>query len=474
MLPQEICIDHFNDFYTESELASSFGSLPPSTYSPSSWFSEFDFEGMEEQEAKFDVYTTIQYENDNGFKMTDHVGPGGVSVPAELLISEYLKSNPSHLTNCFSPPEPSTCSVPLHPKPLSVAKLSCGAFFRRSIADQKTYSCSTKDCDISQPRKHGTTCRYCRFQACILNGMLPNEVQCKRQKVQAQTSCSPPSSNSSSSSSSSFFPILTQPIQTTGEQHKFVGGHLHSQEENSGHESWPLQTTPHVQHKLQQFQAVFRRGNALVPKCRLRRPLIYKIFADNCQENQFDDAEKASNWNFCFWMWCLLESALTTLRYGGVQTGRIYFPDQGFLELQHEDFVEFFDAKFSRDASSLARLSLPIAEFFVENLCRSLQAERLGGEYECAALLALVLSGVISEQGSSTHSLNHASSSAKSRNVKRQIFSELLDHYTCSSPLATTHMPASKMGIVLLASSSLIEAVNMLKSCIVASKLWKT
>ncbi|EFO97500.1 hypothetical protein CRE_07042 [Caenorhabditis remanei] len=63
----------------------------------------------------------------------------------------------------------------------AISCAACGAFFRRSVSDQKVYSCSNRQCNIAHdPTKRGGSCRFCRFLKCVSSGMMPQDVKAKR------------------------------------------------------------------------------------------------------------------------------------------------------------------------------------------------------------------------------------------------------------------------------------------------------
>uniref|UniRef100_A0A1I7UX93 DDE_3 domain-containing protein n=1 Tax=Caenorhabditis tropicalis TaxID=1561998 RepID=A0A1I7UX93_9PELO len=63
----------------------------------------------------------------------------------------------------------------------AISCAACGAFFRRSVSDQKVYSCSSRQCNIAHdPKKRGGSCRFCRFEKCVTSGMMPQDVKAKR------------------------------------------------------------------------------------------------------------------------------------------------------------------------------------------------------------------------------------------------------------------------------------------------------
>ncbi|CAP39134.2 Protein CBR-NHR-38 [Caenorhabditis briggsae] len=80
-----------------------------------------------------------------------------------------------------APPQEMICSIcsdkaeGYHFGAISCA--ACGAFFRRSVSDQKVYSCSNRQCNITHdPTKRGGSCRFCRFLKCVTSGMMPQGI----------------------------------------------------------------------------------------------------------------------------------------------------------------------------------------------------------------------------------------------------------------------------------------------------------
>ncbi|ULT93840.1 hypothetical protein L3Y34_003386 [Caenorhabditis briggsae] len=92
-----------------------------------------------------------------------------------------------------APPQEMICSIcsdkaeGYHFGAISCA--ACGAFFRRSVSDQKVYSCSNRQCNITHdPTKRGGSCRFCRFLKCVTSGMMPQDVKAKRTSSSSQNS----------------------------------------------------------------------------------------------------------------------------------------------------------------------------------------------------------------------------------------------------------------------------------------------
>uniref|UniRef100_A0AC34QJ84 Nuclear receptor domain-containing protein n=1 Tax=Panagrolaimus sp. JU765 TaxID=591449 RepID=A0AC34QJ84_9BILA len=87
---------------------------------------------------------------------------------------------------------------------------ACAAFFRRSVSENKRYICKrSQRCTlkVNEPNGYRKICRECRFKRCLEIGMLPENVQHKRHRREADNVCSP-SSNPQSSQQS---PHMTNP-----------------------------------------------------------------------------------------------------------------------------------------------------------------------------------------------------------------------------------------------------------------------
>uniref|UniRef100_A0A7E4UPR6 Nuclear receptor domain-containing protein n=1 Tax=Panagrellus redivivus TaxID=6233 RepID=A0A7E4UPR6_PANRE len=73
----------------------------------------------------------------------------------------------------------------------------CRAFFRRSVAQQKTYRClNSKLCGKNNLVPNRRVCKFCRFQRCIDAGMLKSKEQLYNQKLDQTAPLTPPTPNS--------------------------------------------------------------------------------------------------------------------------------------------------------------------------------------------------------------------------------------------------------------------------------------
>ncbi|KAI1731525.1 zinc finger, c4 type (two domains) domain-containing protein [Ditylenchus destructor] len=456
-------------YFNVSELANTFNSYEY-CYSPTAIFSEIDvfsdfpifmdpdqivYQSQKIKQEPDDMICSSQITSQTDFLSNGVISTSPAQETAPIQPSSWP---PSHI-GTSADVRRMKCSVcgqmadGFHFNALSCA--ACGAFFRRSIADQKTYSCAARDCDIlrqgnatGQKRQiHGSSDQKCA------------------KKMKSSPTISKESPVSDKTEAGILDAICTARRKIS---HQRMG---------SGTANNPATYKQHIFNtNYANMHNLVKQEVLLFKQFVLEDPVIRQIIgADE------DDNEQIDEFSWKFWLWSLLETALATLRFGGVQTNRIYFADCGYLELELEEFVKFFSVNFPRDAHSLARLALPIAQYFVENVCRSLQAERLGGEHECAALIALILSDCISNGSVKSDPVSLPDTRQESQaKVKQQVFSELLEYYSTSSPAASgrnspqpqtgtimdhnanTH-PAAKMGVVLLASSAFIDAVAMLR-----------
>ncbi|KAH7728517.1 Protein NHR-38 [Aphelenchoides avenae] len=337
---------------------------------------------------------------------------------------------------------------------------ACSAFFRRSISDQKSYSCATRACSVtistspkifisplrrvSASRKHGVICRYCRFQKCITVGMLPEEVQHKRVKQSSSESTSTSSSSSSTGNHGGKKPAK------------------HSKARGS-HQS--VYTLLNDVCKRRRILAARRSENARNSQYELRNATFQNfeeniryeldlfralVLNDECVGHYANlDTLLPEHNSESFALWQILETVLATLRFGGVQTNRLYFTDLSYVDLMSADSLEaFFVDQFPRDAATYAKLCLATAENFLSGVCKGIQAAKFD-EMETAAFSTLLLAG------NSVHSLN----------LRQRILSELGQYYEING----SEDPAVRMGSMLLISSSLIEissTLSELRSCL--------
>uniref|UniRef100_A0A914PTY7 Nuclear receptor domain-containing protein n=1 Tax=Panagrolaimus davidi TaxID=227884 RepID=A0A914PTY7_9BILA len=92
---------------------------------------------------------------------------------------------------------------------------ACAAFFRRTVAENKTYKCKTNfECTVAKEDGLRNMCRACRYRKCEEFGMDKNDVQMNRdpigKKEKQSNSPEPSSSTISTSSASSIITVNTR------------------------------------------------------------------------------------------------------------------------------------------------------------------------------------------------------------------------------------------------------------------------
>uniref|UniRef100_A0A914CZC7 Uncharacterized protein n=1 Tax=Acrobeloides nanus TaxID=290746 RepID=A0A914CZC7_9BILA len=332
---------------------------------------------------------------------------------------------------------------------------ACSAFFRRSIADQKTYSCMTKNCSVAiNIRKHGVICRYCRFQKCIISGMIPDEVQCKRIKPGATVPYPQPSKeltyrarsqringhgrSSSAASSGSRSPNTPLLNEITNARIEIGQNRLSTM-------NFPPNSC--VASYTQQRNSLFGDVGLFRNYTRLIDALSH---LDINHESVMHDHEVRN----LFIIWLLIETTFCTVRFGGVQTNRIYFGNMCFVDVSHQSLVVFFSDGNIRDPECLARFSLPMSEYFITSVCRAVQGIKLD-EKEIAGLTALLFFGL------PPTSNNHPHNNSQNHERRQQVFQELADHYRFSE-----HDIALRMGNLVMLMSTFEEMFFMIKEFI--------
>ncbi|TKR82016.1 hypothetical protein L596_015799 [Steinernema carpocapsae] len=119
--------------------------------------------------------------------------PNGSSLPPSLTpaIASTPQLNRNRCQVCIS-----ADSNGLHFGAKTCA--ACAAFFRRTISDKKKYSCKrTSRCviHVTDTTGYRKICRNCRMKRCLEVGMLPENVQNKRQRIPPPMQIRPPCSS---------------------------------------------------------------------------------------------------------------------------------------------------------------------------------------------------------------------------------------------------------------------------------------
>ncbi|CAJ0957779.1 unnamed protein product, partial [Mesorhabditis belari] len=217
----------------------------------------------------------------------------------------------------------------------AVACAACGAFFRRSVSDQKVYSCAHRKCNVRfDSAKRGGICRYCRFEKCLSVGMLPQEVQAKRARR----------SEASSTSSAS-------PRPTPVNRRKGASG--------------VLESIVALRREIASARTRIYNQEEAEPEPQCEAPEHWAQLG-SCRLREL------------FLLYVSFEMALSTSTHGGVQMDRCALYDGSNVELTEESLRQFFaDDSHNRDPDCLTRLSIEFYDHLVRVCSRSLQAAHL-------------------------------------------------------------------------------------------------
>ncbi|CAD6195590.1 unnamed protein product [Caenorhabditis auriculariae] len=266
----------------------------------------------------------------------------------------------------------------------AVSCAACGAFFRRSVSDQKVYSCSARDCTVFfDPAKRGGCCRFCRFSKCIASGMMPHEVRAKRSSTLASgktlersRSVSTPSSSSSSLSPSI---VVVETLVNARRQ-------MYASRE-------PFAKQPCYEGSLESLRLSmneeFRMFRCLIAENQVIRELL---FGDTCAEIFTDDWTQLPVGYVVrevFLMFYVFELCQSTCAGGGVQLDRLVLPNKSYVDLNEDAFRRFFNQHY--DPETLARLCAGPMSSIVQMTSRSIQSAHLD-ETDSAFLFYMALS----------------------------------------------------------------------------------
>uniref|UniRef100_A0A1I7XBK7 Nuclear receptor domain-containing protein n=1 Tax=Heterorhabditis bacteriophora TaxID=37862 RepID=A0A1I7XBK7_HETBA len=265
----------------------------------------------------------------------------------------------------------------------AVSCAACGAFFRRSVSDQKVYSCSTRQCHVRyEHHRRGGACRFCRFAKCIAAGMMPQEVRAKRSTQFSKCSIRvlPPSFGRKA--------VGNSVVETMIGLRREISIRRMNTQERRGKASFNT-----WKQSLEEEFIVFRQ---LVATC----PLVSTLISDDIEVamrmsqemTHWDQLDGNSPIRDLFLTFYLMEMVWATLAGGGVQLDRLYLPDG-----THTDFSEIALMAFFRDNDSIRHPQLSAvlntSKFFarvVQSLTRTLQAAHID-ETEGALVFYLTL-----------------------------------------------------------------------------------
>ncbi|KAI6226088.1 Nuclear receptor domain-containing protein [Aphelenchoides besseyi] len=333
---------------------------------------------------------------------------------------------------------------------------ACSAFFRRSLSEQKSYSCVPKNCDVSiLNRRTGIVCKFCRFLACINCGMRCEEVQGKRTREPQKKECksspsecsnSPdrPASSESPNSYSSVNSIPKRRLPTVQRSRvglnssslcPFLNEICNKRRQIDIQRSQTYKSSKLTAVMLFDLKEMFSKEKVFFSQ-------LMQLYAPN---DSTIPCEKVFYRNFL-----AFETLICTLRYGGPQTSRIYLTNYSFLDVMDESVSELFRSYSPEHHQSLTKLAMPVLHFFLDNFCRPVQAHHFD-ELEIAALVTLLISLRVMPPPLEAATLRH------------RVFIELYQHY-----VGREQQDGVRVGNLFLVSTTfedLIHNMELLDGC---------
>ncbi|GMR38363.1 hypothetical protein PMAYCL1PPCAC_08558, partial [Pristionchus mayeri] len=364
------------------------------------------------------------------------------------------------LTPAYSPPPAFFMSVsPFHHSPRcsacgersdgvhfgAVVCAACCAFFRRSVVDQRVYSCTgcasgmapstsrgwARERDERAASRMPGICRYCRFQRCLAVGMKPEAVQPKR--VFGSGRCRALKLAMARSS-------LEDLIHRRAEMARVRSL---TQSENNSFTVDDIRKTMRSEYSL--FYNLIMQSPIMVELLNDASPIPSPdpILVIERSANHRDTIRELFLFSFLF------ESVISTVTQGGIQSDSLTFPTGVRLPLDPEQLERLYasDAKIA-DPGCLARLSYDFFSSVVRVVARSLQALHPDSN-ELSWLYAIFISSAVIPVG------------------RRSVFRDDL----LSSVVHTDENSTERQGQLLLLLSPMISSLNHLKQFLQVSDL---
>ncbi|CAL2039580.1 unnamed protein product [Caenorhabditis brenneri] len=237
----------------------------------------------------------------------------------------------------------------------AISCAACGAFFRRSVSDQKVYSCSNRQCNIAHdPRKRGGSCRFCRFLKCVTSGMMPQDVKAKRASASQQNITSL-YRNMNQSSILLIDQIILFRRNIASERHVFDSISR-------------LATRTNLMIFLHQEFDMLRRISL---GCPFFMQITENIYAAGLEHKMIDDPL-----NDIFLLLFVFESCFLTGTKGGVQLDRLFFPNMMYVDLSEIPFIGFLEADINGGIDPYRNIQNAFS-YLVQMVSRSFQSANL-------------------------------------------------------------------------------------------------
>uniref|UniRef100_A0AC35FG03 Uncharacterized protein n=1 Tax=Panagrolaimus sp. PS1159 TaxID=55785 RepID=A0AC35FG03_9BILA len=363
---------------------------------------------------------------------------------------------------------------------------ACAAFFRRTIAEKRKYSCLQKENCVLLSNLVRRMCRFCRFKKCVEQGMQEDEVlslgsSSNNSSTSMLMTTSPPSSNHSFS--------LTALMPITNNTNYYNNNNINISNNNYevskkkqkkqkplilkfSFSSIPGVSSEILRNLLYCYESVVPNRLSVSPTITLNinKPSVlpktyYQIgneskvfwsFYKSSGLSQFiKEQNLEENIKDLAFGWNVLQCLHNTVKFDGVSQNRIYFIDHTYLSISESALSEWYasDPELARDRQCMTRLSAPMWHR-IYDACVQLKDAHFSN-IEMACFFAFVMTSSIIHKSS-----NNIETRKLVEPFTNQLFRALSQHY--DENYSGDGEMACKIGRIVMMLSVYSEVHNLL------------
>jgi hypothetical protein len=365
---------------------------------------------------------------------------------------------------------------------------ACAAFFRRTIAEKRKYSCMQKENCVLLSNLVRRMCRFCRFKKCIEAGMQEDEVLSLGSSTNTSNNTSPPSNintNAYTNTNSSITPPTTtstalMPLNANNINGKYEVSKLSMRTKEHKQKSTILKfsfsSLPGISNDI--LRNLLYCYESVVPN---RLSISPKVTLDTDKASLMPDSyNQISNEAKVFWSfykssglsqyvkenhvqesvvdlafgWNVMQVMHNTVKFDGISQKRLYFIDHTYLSITEAGLTSWYasDPEVARDSNCMVRLGSPMWHR-VFDACNQLKNAHFNN-IEMACFFALVMSSSI---------IHNSSNNIETRKLiqpyTNQIFRGLSQYYDENF---TSDEMACKVGRIVMMLSLYTEIHNLM------------
>ncbi|KAE9547937.1 hypothetical protein FO519_008853 [Halicephalobus sp. NKZ332] len=249
---------------------------------------------------------------------------------------------------------------------------ACAAFFRRTIAEKRTYSCSHHgNCTLISELVR-RMCRHCRFKKCLQVGMQESEVlslgsagkqksQTKDPKVKRESTDSLPyfSNGESETPTSEKKPVVIK-FDHSGRYYAF--------EQNDIINRLKLSTDQIIYNRMKfsNMKELDSDCLSIMPQTSLRVlnevQVFHTFLKSSGLADYIDVSEIYNNIVTLAQSWNVTQMIMNTLRLDGNARNRLHFIDHNYMPVTERAILEWYasDVVLRKDPYTITRISMPM------------------------------------------------------------------------------------------------------------------